>query len=77
MGNLELIATRIAGTDSWELKNRDKTGKTLTETLELYFEETKFKGDFVLSPSTSKLYIICNSQEEPSPTKKYNIYGEK
>ena len=77
MDNLKHIATRIPGGDSWELNDYNKVGKTLTETLELYFEETKFKGDYVLSPLNSKLYAIVNNQESPSPGKKYNIYGEK
>lgn len=76
-----LIATRIPNTDSWELNGKEDIGNSLTETLELYFELTGWKGDFRLSPSDSKLYIIekieIKEKKSKPIVKKYNIYGDK
>lgn len=84
MEKLILIAERIKG-DNWKLFTKDwwKNCTSLTDTIEEYFQKTQYKGDFRLSPSTSKLYIIevetevKNEEKIIIPEKKFDIYGEK
>jgi len=78
MKNRKTIATRIKG-DTWELVDDlpGVTYPTLTDTLEAYFQKTGYKGDYIVSPSTSMLYIITEAKpEKPKPVKKFNIYGD-
>jgi len=76
----ELIATRVPPGDRWILVNdtRKIIHNTLTEALEAYFMETKFKGEYRLAPLDSKLYAIKTIEEEviPQPPKSFNIYGD-
>lgn len=81
--NKILIANRIIGKgDSWkriDIAGNGETYPSLTETLEAYFQSTKIKCDFYLSPINGKLYAIDIKEKEidiPQP-KKYDIYGEK
>lgn len=78
--NLELIATRVPPGDRWTLVTDSKRviHKTLTDVLEAYFIDTKFKGEYRLSPLDSKLYAIKIVEEEviPEPPKSFNIYGD-
>jgi hypothetical protein len=78
--NLELIAQRVPPGDRWKLVNdtRKIIHNTLTEALEAYFLETKFKGEYRLAPLDSKLYAIKAIEEEivPEPIREYNIYGD-
>jgi hypothetical protein len=78
--NLELIATRVPPGDRWTLvtDNKRVIHKSLTETLEAYFMNTKFKGEYRLSPLDSKLYAIKIEEEEilPEPPKSFNIYED-
>ena len=78
--NLELIAQRVPPGDRWKLVNdtRKIIHNTLTEALEAYFLETKFKGEYRLAPLDSKLYAIKTIEEEivPEPPKNFNIYGD-
>jgi hypothetical protein len=78
--NLELIAQRVPPGDRWKLVNdtRKIIHNTLTEALEAYFLETKFKGEYRLAPLDSKLYAIKAIEEEivPEPPKNFNIYGD-
>lgn len=78
--NLEMIATRVPPGDRWKLVNdtRKIIHNTLTEALEAYFLETKFKGEYRLAPLDSKLYAIKTIEEEvvPEPPKSFNIYGD-
>lgn len=76
----ELIAIRVPPGDRWTLKSdsRKVIHNSLTDALEAYFTETKFKGDYRLSPMDSKLYAIKMVEEEivPEPPKTFNIYGD-
>jgi len=78
----ELIATRIPPGDRWSLVNDVTVNKvvytSLTDTLEAYFLETKFKGSYKLSPLENKLYAIKTVVEEvvPPEPKAFNIYGD-
>jgi hypothetical protein len=76
----ELIATRMPPGDRWLLKNdpRKIVYNSLTEALEGYFMETKFKGEYRLAPLDSKLYAIKVIEEEvvPEAPKTFNIYGD-
>lgn len=78
--NLELIAQRVPPGDRWKLINdtRKIIHNTLTEALEAYFLETKFKGEYRLAPLDSKLYAIKTIEEEivPEAPKNFNIYGD-
>jgi hypothetical protein len=78
---LELIAVRIKGkNDCWTLVDDQNkvVYKSLTDTLEAYFTETNFKGNYRLEPLNSKLYAIKVGEEtvKPPPPKKYNLYGD-
>jgi hypothetical protein len=76
----ELIATRIPPGDRWTLKNdsRKVIHNSLTEALEAFYIETRFKGDYRLAPVDSKLYAIKLLEEEivQEPPKTFNIYGD-
>jgi hypothetical protein len=76
----ELIATRVPPGDQWVLVNdRNKViHKTLTDTLEAWFEANQEKAEFRLAPLDSKLYVIRNEEREiqPEPAKRYNLYGD-
>ena len=76
----ELIALRVPPGDRWTLKNDVKKviHNSLTEVLEAYFLETRFKGEYRLAPLDSKLYVIKQVQEilEPELPKSFNIYGD-
>jgi hypothetical protein len=76
----ELIATRIPPGDRWTLKSdsRKIIHNSLTEVLEAFYTETRFKGDYRLAPVDSKLYAIKLVEEEivPEPPKTFNIYGD-
>ena len=77
----ELIATRIPPGDRWTLKNdpRKVIYTSITDTLEAYFNETQFKGEYRLAPVESKLYAIKSIEEEikPEPPKRLNLYGDR
>jgi len=76
----ELIAVRVPPGDRWNLvsDSRKIIHESLTETLEAYFNNTKFKGEYRLSPLDSKLYAIKMIEEEiqPEAPKTFNIYGD-
>jgi len=76
----ELIAIRVPPGDRWTLKNDIKKviHNSLTEVLEAYFLETRFKGEYRLAPMDSKLYVIKQVQEviQPDLPKSFNIYGD-
>jgi len=74
-----LIANRVPPGDNWKLViNPNITYKSLTETLEAYFQETGNRCEFRLAPLDSKLYAIDVEEhviEEPKP-KQFSIYGD-
>ena len=76
----ELIATRVPPGDRWTLRGdaRKVIHNSLTEALEAYFNESRFKGEYRLAPLDSKLYAIKTVEEEiiPEPPKSFNIYGD-
>lgn len=76
----ELIAIRVPPGDRWTLKSdsRKIIHNSLTDVLEAYFTETKFRGDYRLAPMDNKLYAIKTVEEEivPEPPRKFNIYGD-
>jgi hypothetical protein len=77
---LDQIANRVPPGDRWQLirDSRNTIYSSLMDTLEAYFIETKFRGDFRFCPSEGKIFIIKRIEEEviPEPPKRYNIYGE-
>lgn len=78
--NNELIATRVPPGDRWTLVGdpRKEVFESLTDTLEAYFNVSKFKGAYRLDPLDSKLYAIQTHEEEipDEEPKEYGIYGE-
>lgn len=69
------IAERVPPGDKWKLLDEDNIYESLTDTLEAYFQKTGFKGDYLLSPLDSKLYIITFN-EIKEVEKRYSFYGE-
>jgi len=76
-----LIATRVKGGDTWRLVMDGPNGpihKSLTDTLQAYFDETQFKGPYRLEPLDSKLYATLTTEVEVpiEQSKTYSFYGE-
>ena len=73
-----LIAQRVPPGDRWSLINEDTVHKSLTETLEAYFQKTKEPCEFRLGPLKGELYMITTKEEtvKVEPPKKFNIYGD-
>jgi len=76
----KLIAKRVPPGDSWSLVDDEKIiHKSLTETLEAYFQKTQIKCEFRLAPLKGELYMITTEEvapPPPAPPKKFNIYGD-
>ena len=76
----ELIATRVPPGDQWVLVNDKKkiVHKTITDSLEAWFDQNQEQVEFRLAPLDGKLYVIRSEEQEviPEPTKRYNIYGD-
>jgi hypothetical protein len=74
-----LIARRQAPGDQWFLLSDEKTiYKSLTETLEAYYQQSENKPQaFRLEPLKGELYVITTGEVAPPPPKKYNIYGDR
>jgi hypothetical protein len=76
----ELIASRVPPGDRWKLVNDPQNiiHTSLTDTLEAFLHQTKFKGSYRLDPMDSKLYTIQSHEEEVvvEETKKFGLYGE-
>jgi len=73
-----LIARRTPPGDQWCLVDDDKkvVHKSLTETLEAYFQKVNKPYEFRLAPLKGELYIITTEEVEAPPVKKFNIYGD-
>ena len=50
--------------------------KSLTETLEAYFQVTQKPCEFRLAPLKGELYMITTEEVAPEPPKRFNIYGD-
>ena len=74
---LVLIAKRVPLGDNWKLLSDPNTVySSLTEALEGYFQETQQPCDFRLSPIKGELYAVVETEDKPTPIKRYNIYGD-
>ena len=73
-----LIARRVPPSDQWCLVDDEKqiVYKSLTETLEAYYQKTQNKCEFRLAPLKGELYIITTENIETPPPKRFNIYGD-
>ena len=73
-----LIARRVPPSDQWCLVDDPKqfVYKSLTETLEAYYQTVNTPYDFKLSPLKGELYIITTENIESPPPKRFNIYGD-
>ena len=73
-----LIARRVPPSDQWCLVDDEKqiVYKSLTETLEAYYQKTQNKCEFRLAPLKGELYMITTENIEAPPPKKFNIYGD-
>lgn len=76
----QLIAKRVPPGDRWSLvaSAEDKVYDTLTDTLEAYFQKTKFNAAFYLDPIGSALYAVERTEVEikPEPIKTFDFYGD-
>jgi hypothetical protein len=73
-----LIARRVPPGDQWCLVD-DETKtvyKSLTETLEGYFQVYKKPCEFRLAPLKGEIYMITTEEVVAPPPKKFNIYGD-
>jgi hypothetical protein len=82
MENKVLIAERVIGKgDTWILvqeivsPGNEKEYNSLTECLEAYYQKTKYKIDYVLSPLKGELYALLEDNKQP-PIKKFSLYDE-
>jgi hypothetical protein len=73
-----LIARRVPPGDQWCLVDDEKqiVHKSLTETLEAYFQKVNKPYEFRLAPLKGELYIITTEEVAPTPPKRFNIYGD-
>jgi len=73
-----LIARRVPPGDQWcLLSDESVVYKSLTETLEAYYQQSTNKPQaFRLEPLKGELYVITTGEVAPPPIKKYNIYGD-
>ena len=76
-----LIATRVKGEgDTWKLVSLSDSDKqicySLTETLEAFYQNTKYVGDFLISPLKGEIYVKGKAQPKIIEPKKFNIYGD-
>jgi hypothetical protein len=75
----QLIAKRVPPGDRWSLTNDPNTViSSLTETLEKYFQKTKFNKAFYLDPIGGALYSVdrVEIEKEPEPIKTFDFYGD-
>jgi len=75
----QLIAKRRAPGDRWSLVDDPNTViSSLTETLEKYFQKTKFNKAFYLDPIGGALYSVdrVEIEKEPEPIKTFDFYGD-
>jgi hypothetical protein len=84
--NILIAKRQIGNGDIWDLCTPDGTiifdgdGKgfpSLTHVLEKYFQKYEYKGDFIISPSKGKIYILTTEEVTPPEPKKFNIYGDR
>jgi hypothetical protein len=74
----QLIAKRVPPGDRWCLISGEAVYESLTETLEAYFQKTKFNKAFYLDPIGSALYSVdrVEIEIEPEPIKTFDFYGD-
>jgi len=77
----KLISKRVKGKgDTWTLVDflKDETQPSLTETLEAYFQKTKFNKAFYLDPIGGELYAVdrIEIEKEIELPKEYSFYGD-
>tara|TARA_R110000782_G_scaffold175823_2_gene266930 strand:+ start:290 stop:562 length:273 start_codon:yes stop_codon:yes gene_type:complete len=75
----QLIAERVPPGDRWALvDDPSKVYDTLTDTLEAYFQKTRFNAAFYLDPIGSALYSVARVEieKEIEPIKEFSFYGE-
>ena len=76
----QLIAKRVPPGDSWRLVDDPQrvVHSSLTETLEAYFQKTRFNAAFYLDPIGSALYAVDRVEVEikPEPIKTFDFYGD-
>jgi len=73
-----LIAKRVPPGDQWMLVDDIKkiVHKSLTDTLEAYFQANQKPCEFRLAPLKGELYMITTEEVAPTPPKRFNIYGD-
>jgi len=78
--NKQLIADRVPPGDRWALTADPSkvVYESITETLEAYFQQTRFNAAFYLDPLGGKLYAVKREEVEiePEPIKTFDFYGD-
>jgi hypothetical protein len=71
------ILNRIAPGDRWSPVGTINAPilESLTEALEYIYQEKGYK-EFHLSPFQGKIYAVVETEDKPTPIKRYNIYGD-
>lgn len=78
-----LIATRIKGSDKWNILDPGGViideGKSLTDTLEKYYQHYSkgYRGEFIIDPANSTIHIPIEDGSEIPSKRKYSIYGDE
>jgi hypothetical protein len=73
-----LIAERVPPGDRWTLKGETEIRKSITDTLEAYYQGAIIKPiAYRLEPLEGKLYAVQTAEVEITESlQKYNIYGD-
>ena len=73
-----LIVKRVPPGDQWCLVDdvQKIVHKSLTDTLEAYFQKHQQPCEFRLAPLKGELYMITTEELAPEPPKRFNIYGD-
>ena len=78
--NKQLIAERVPPGDRWALTADPSkvVYESITDTLEAYFQQTRFNAAFYLDPLGGKLYAVKREEVEiePEPIKTFDFYGD-
>ena len=71
------ILNRVPPGDRWSPAGANTPVlESLTEALEYIFQEKGYK-EFHLSPFQGKVYAVVETEDVPTPPKRYNIYGDR
>jgi hypothetical protein len=71
------VLNRVPPGDRWApIGTNPPVLDSLTEALEYVFQKEGYK-EFHLSPFQGKVYAVVETEDKPTPIKRYNIYGDR